>query len=149
MQAIREMFWVAEYNNGQALPELDESTGKTNRFECVDHKNTIRFWWLPISPKMALIFPGTHYNPLLKRHAVALHGSKGFVARRIEFKMDMGKRKETPAEKARRLLSSPPLRVKCYVLGIENGPRREIYPDGTVINIEHPKKGETQEILHG
>jgi hypothetical protein len=39
--------------------------------------------------------------------------------------------------------------IKCYVLGIEGGPRIEIYPDGTVINKANPTDGETQELLHG
>lgn len=149
MKPIVEMFWAAEYNNNMALPEYDELTGEINSFSHVDHKNVLRFWWLPITPRMAQMFPGTRVNPLLKRHAVEVKGSKGFVARRMEFRLDFGKRNETETERARRLLASSPLRVKCYVLGIENGPRREIYPDGSVIDKEYPERGETQELLHG
>jgi len=147
MLPIREMYWAAEYNNGQALPELDPTTGLTNRYEWVDHKSAIRLWWLPITPAMARQFPGTRHNPRLQRHAVELHGAKGFVARRTQFELSMGK--EPPLEKARRLLASPPVKVQCYVLGIEGGPRREIYPDGRVVSKEWPDKGETQVLLHG
>lgn len=150
MKPIVEMFWVAEYNNNTALPEYDEFTGKVNSFSHVDHKNVLRFWWLPITPKMAQMFPGTRVNPLLKRHAVDLNGSKGFVARRMQVSLEMGKRKETDAERIKRLLKNPPVKVKCYVLGIEGGPRREIYPDGLVLNIPHPRhKKESQSLLHG
>ena len=129
-----EMFWVAEYNNGRALPQLDPFTGKENTYAEVDHKNVLRFWFIPITPKMAEQFPGTRYNPRLRRHAVDTNGAKGFVTRRCALSIGAGGMKH---------------RVKCYVLGIEGGPRREIYPDGTVKNIAVPaRKGESQDILH-
>jgi hypothetical protein len=129
-----EMFWVAEYNNGLAYPEYDEHTGQVNKFAQVDHKNVLRFWWLPVTKKMAEQFPNLRVNPLLKKHGVDLNGSKGYVTRRIAIRMGRGQ----PVQQ----------QVKCYILGIEGGPRREIYPDGKVINIEVPKRGETQDILH-
>ena len=134
MQPIIEMFWVAEYNNNRALPQYDPFSGVEHAFAEVDHKNTLRFWWLPITPDMAKRFPGTRYNPLLnpKGYGADLNGSKGFVTRRYEIK------------------TNPPVhRVKCYILGIENGPRIEIYPDGTVISKEWPDGvGESQDLLH-
>jgi len=130
---IIEMFWVAEYNNGQALPQLDPFTNRENKYAEVDHKNVLRFWWIPITPDMARQFPGTRFNSLLRRHAVDLNGAKGFVARRT--RLSIGTRGMRH-------------KIKCYVLGIEGGPRREIYPDGTVKNIVVPGKGETQDILH-
>lgn len=145
---VTEMFWVVEYNNGQALAELDPFTGEINSFSRVDHKNVLRIWWLPVTIKMTQVFSFTRYNPLLKRHAVDVKGSKGFVARRVAIDVPLGKRKETPAEKAKRLLSHPSKRIICYVLGIEGGPRQEIYPDGRVINKPWPESGETQDVLH-
>ena len=135
---ITEMFWCAEYNNGLALPEYDITTGKVNKFSQVDHKNVLRFWWLPVTPDMCSRFPNVRVNPRLKRHAVDTNGSKGFVARRIGISLTFGKPK----------VSVPPKRVICYVLGIEGGPRREIYPDGHVVNKEQPTSGETQDLLH-
>jgi len=129
---VIEMFWVAEYDNGNALPQLDPFSGNENSFSQVDHKKVKRFWWLPITPDMAARFPGTRFNPLLKQHGVDVNGSKGFVTRRNEIKLD-----------------PPSHKVKCYILGIEGGPRQEIYPDGTVISKEWPDGvGETQDILH-
>jgi hypothetical protein len=128
------MFWVAEYSNGEALPQFDPFTGLENSFAQVDHRQVIRFWWLPITPRMMSQFPNTRCNPLLKNACVETKGSKGFVARRIQI-----------------TFGGPiPVRtVKCYVLGIEGGPRRELYPDGTIIDREWPTSGETQELLHG
>ena len=136
MKPIIEMFWVAEYNNGQALSQFDPFVGAENSYSRVDHKNVLRFWWMPITPKMAQQFPGTRHNPLLKRHAMDLNGSKGFVVRRVNIVLNVGGQGIVH-------------KVKCYVLGIEGGPRREIYPDGSVINREAPNAGETQELLHG
>jgi len=127
----------AEYNNGLALPEYDIITGKVNKFEHVDHKNVLRFWWLPITPDMVGRWPNVRVNPLLKRYAVDLNGSKGYVARRVGISLTIG----NPL--------TPPHRVICYVLGIEGGPRREIYPDGTVIDKPYPREKESQDILHG
>jgi len=133
---IVEMFWVAEYNNGQALPQFDPFARIENSYSKVDHKNVLRFWWIPITPKMASLFPGTRHNPLLKRHAVDIKGSKGFVTRRMNITLSTGEQGVVH-------------KVKCYILGIEGGPRREIYPDGSIIDKEHPDDGETQELLHG
>lgn len=159
MRPILEMFWVAEMDNGQALTQFafdhfnNKFTEIENKFGFVNWKKTIRLWWMPITPRMMLEIPGTRHNPLLKRHCVELKGSKGFVTRRTIFQLN-------PVEtRNREVLSGiwdigfkpspiPAQRVKCYVLGIEGGPRREIYPDGTVKDLEWPTEGETQDILH-
>jgi len=130
------MFWVAEYLDGQALPQLDPFTGKENPFSQVNHKKVKRFWWIPITPEMTQIFPFTRYNPILKRHAVDLNGSKGFVARRTSITLTTNG-------------ATPQQEIVCYVLGIEGGPRQEIYPNGIVISKTDPTDGETQDLLHG
>lgn len=132
---IIEMFWVAEYKDGTALPQLDPINRIENSFGKVFHKRVKRFWWIPITPKMTQIFPNTRFNPRLRRHSVELNGSKGFVCRRTSISIGLG-------------VFKPSQRIKCYVLGIEGGPRREIYPDGTVIDKEYPTEGESQDILH-
>lgn len=134
---ITEAFWCAEYKNGLALPEYDLATGKVNKFAQVDHKNVLRFWWIPVTPDMIPAFPNLRFNPLLKRHCVETKGSRGYVARRVGISLTMGKS------------LTPPQRILCYVLGIEGGPRREIYPSGLVLNKEYPSRGESQDLLHG
>ena len=136
---IIEMFWCAEYKDGSALCQLDPINNKENSYGKIFHKRVKRFWWIPITPKMAEMFPGTRFNPRLRRHAVELNGSKGFVARRTSISLGMGGGSRRPI---------PPQVIKCYVLGIEGGPRQEIYPDGSVISKEWPTSGETQDILH-
>ena len=136
MKPVIEMFWVAEYFDGQALPQLDPFLKKENSYSHVNHKTVKRFWWIPITPKMAQVFPFTRYNPLLKRHCVELSGSKGFVTRRTSISLNTK-------------LKIPLQKIVCYVLGIEGGPRQEIYPDGIVVNKLDPTDGETQSLLHG
>ena len=136
---IIEAFWVAEYNNGTYLAEYDLLTPKINRFEWVDYKNTLRLWWIPVTPDMLDAFPDSHLrvNPRLRRCAIDMNGSRGFVARRCTFELPMGGSGVQKHE------------VKCYIVGIEGGPRVELYPDGSVIKLEEPRgRGETQDILH-
>ena len=46
-------FWIAEYNNGSALPQFDPETGKENKFSEVDHQKLKRFGWYPFSLNLA------------------------------------------------------------------------------------------------
>jgi hypothetical protein len=134
---VIEAFWVAEYNNGQALPEYDLYNLRVNRFEFVDHKNVLRFWWLPVTPDMAKAFPGLRVNPRLRRCAMDMNGSKGFVARRTTIKLPMGG------------IGKIETVIKCYIVGIEGGPRVELYPDGHAEKLAEPRtRGESQDILH-
>jgi len=134
---IVEAFWVAEYNNGTALAEYDLLYKKVNRFEHVDHKNVLRFWWLPVTPDMLEAFLGLRVNPRLRRCAMDTNGSKGFVARRCTVELPMGGKGEIRHT------------VKCYIVGIEGGPRVELYPDGSVIKLKEPRsEGESQDGLH-
>ena len=148
MRPIVEAFWAVEYRDGSCVAQIDPLTKTERRYAEVDHKKAVRYWWLPIPP--GLDMPGFRHNPLLKRHAVDARGSQGFVTRRVKIEVTMGKRTETDAEKVRRLLTHPPMRIECYVLGIEAGPRIEIYPDGRVIELKEPRSnGETQAVLRG
>lgn len=134
---ITEAFWVAEYNNGTYLAEYDMYTGRINKFEIVDHKNVLRFWWIPVTPDMLERWEGLRVNPRLRRCAIDTNNSKGFVARRITVTLPMGGTGEIERK------------VKCYVVGIEGGPRVELYPDGSVIKLKLPRtRGESQDILH-
>jgi hypothetical protein len=46
-------FWIAEYDDGSALPQFDPETGRENRFSEIDHRKLRRFGWHPFSPKLA------------------------------------------------------------------------------------------------
>jgi hypothetical protein len=81
---------------------------------------------------------------------VETRGAQGFLSRRVGVRVTMGRRNETPEEKAARLLQRPPVSVLCYVVGIEGGERVELYPDGRIEGLKEPRSnGETQDILRG
>ena len=138
---IIEMFWIVEYNNGQALTQFDPWTGLENSFSHVDHKNVIRLHWRPITPDMAKLFPGTRYNPLLKPYVIETRGAKGFVARRTKITLILGGNGKT-ARPVRKHF------VAFYVIGLEGGERWHIFPDGHVEYKPQPEWGESQDILH-
>ena len=46
-------FWIAEYNNGTALPQFDPQTGKENKFSEINHKKLKHFGWHPFTKELA------------------------------------------------------------------------------------------------
>ncbi len=113
--------WVAEYTDGNALPQFDPETGLANRFAEVDESKLCRFGWYPFSRKMAakikdmIVIPTR--NP---SHVVELkEGDKLFAVRRnhIEFSVK--------GSGTRRVAS-------LYLLGVEGGEIIQIGEDGIV-----------------
>ena len=146
MGPISEMLWAIEYKDGSIVSQIDPVARIENRYSIVNHKRAVRYWWLPVPP--GLNMPGFRYNPKLHKHGVESKGAMGFVTRRTTIEVTMGKRTETPEEKLHRIVMHPPMRVACYVVGIDDGPRVEIYPDGSVIELKEPRsKGEVQGAL--
>ena len=117
--------WVAEYSDGQALPQFDPETGKENRFAEVDHSKLVRFGWYPFSARMAAKIKGMVVIPTRNpSHVVELkEGDKLFAVRRnhIEFSVRGGG--------TRRVAS-------LYLLGIEGGEILKIREDGSI----HPEE---------
>ncbi len=145
-QPIAEAFWCVEYRDGSVVSQIDPVARIENRYAIVNHKRAVRYWWLPVP--LGLNMPGLRHNPKLRRHCVENKGAMGFVSRRTTIEVVMGKRNETPEEKLHRLVMHPPMRVVCYVVGIEGGPRIEIYPDGSALQLTEPRSnGETQGVL--
>lgn len=112
--------WVAEYDNGEALPQFDPETGKENRFAEIDQSRLCRFGWYPFSvamvSKMSVMAIPTR-NPI---HTVELkEGDKLFAVRRnhIEFGIMGGG--------VRRVAT-------FYMLGVEGGDIIEIWENGNV-----------------
>ena len=148
MRPVVEMLWAVEYRDGSCVAQIDPVLMRENPYSVVNHKRAARYWWIPVPAGFRM--PGFRHNPLLKRHAVEARGSQGFVTRRVKIEVTMGKRTETDIEKLKRLVTHPPMRIECYVLGIDAGPRIEIYPDGRVIELKEPRSnGETQAVLRG
>jgi len=90
-------FWIAEYENGKALPQFDPETGEENRFIDVDLKHVKRFGWYPFTPKLAVkiekatgltVIPSN--NPI---YTVTLKNGEQLIAKRhnvIKFNMKGG-----------------------------------------------------------
>ena len=45
-------FWIAEYNDGIALPQFDPESGRENGFADVDHSKLKHFGWYPFTPEL-------------------------------------------------------------------------------------------------
>ncbi len=146
MKPIAEMIWAVEYRDGSVFSQVDPVTRIENSYSHVNHKRAKRYWWLPVP--VGLNMPGFRHNPRLRKHGVESKGAMGFVTRRTVIEVTMGRRTETPEEKLRRLMTRPPMRIVCYIVGIDGGPRVEIYPDGSVIELTEPRSnGEVQGVL--
>jgi hypothetical protein len=139
------MFWAVEQTD-RLVSQIDPVRLTETPYSAVNHKRAVRYWWIPVP--LGLRMAGFRHNPLLHKHCVDARGSQGFVARRTKISIEMGKAKETPEERIKRLLAHPPVAIACYIVGIEGGPRLEIYPDGTVLKRTEPRSaGETQAVL--
>ena len=144
MKPILEAFWTVEYADGTYVSQFDiEPPFREHSYSEVNHKRAVRYWWLPVPQFMTI--PGVRHNPLLGRHCVETRGAQGYLSRRVQVRLEVGKRTETPVEKLARLLTRPPVSIGCYIVGIEGGERMELYPDGTVLRLKEPRSnGETQ-----
>lgn len=69
---ILHLFWIAEYDDGTALPQFDPDTGKENVFSEVDQSRLVRFGWYSFSPKLAQKVENAVVNPLLNSYVLEL-----------------------------------------------------------------------------
>ncbi len=113
--------WVAEYTDGNALPQFDPETGMENRFAKVDESKLCRFGWYPFSREMAAKIKDMMVIPTRNpSHAIDLKkGDKLVAVRRnhIEFSVKGGG--------TRRVAS-------LYLLGLEGGKIIKIGEDGSI-----------------
>jgi len=145
MRPVLEMFWVVEQSD-RVVSQIDPVRLTETPYSAVNHKRAVRYWWIPVP--LGLRMAGFRHNPLLRKHCVDARGSQGFVARRTRISVEMGHRTETDIARVKRLLLHPPVAIECYIVGIEGGPRLEIYPNGTVVKRTEPRSaGETQAVL--
>jgi len=117
-------FWVAEYEDGTALPQFDPETGKENLFRYVDQTRLKRFGWYPFSESMAQkIFKenGLVVIPTnLSSHVIELKKEEKLIAKRentIQYIPLTGEVVE---------------RKIVYILGVENGVINRIREDGSI-----------------
>ena len=48
-------FWLAEYNNGKALPQYNPYTGEENKWDAIDQSKLVKFSLYPFNTKLAAI----------------------------------------------------------------------------------------------
>jgi hypothetical protein len=119
-------FWIAEYNDGSALPQFDPETGRENKFSDVDQQKLKRFGWHPFTPELAkkieesekIVVVSTRNPP----YAITLEKGVRLIAHRtnkikLQPRRDGVNRRET-----------------FYVLGVEGGKILQIDEGGKVVN---------------
>lgn len=65
-------FWIAQYKDGQALPQFDPVTGVENLFKDIDQSNLIRFGLYPFSSELSAKVSCSISNPLLEQIVINL-----------------------------------------------------------------------------
>lgn len=118
---ILHMFWIAEYQDGQALPQFDPDTGEEHLFKEVDQSNLKRFGWYAFPRNLANKVAYAAHNPCLASYTVDIPPGAALVAHRttsITF---------SPKE-----LTVKHHEADEYVLGLQGSPLMHIYTDGRV-----------------
>lgn len=78
-------FWIAEYNDGQALPQFDVESGKENLFKDIDQSKLKRFGWYPFTLEFAekIGEAGVVVRVLpLPHHVLELKSNQRLIAKR-------------------------------------------------------------------
>lgn len=118
---ILHMFWIAEYQEGTALPQFDPDTGEEHLFKHVAHSKLKRFGWYPFPRSLASKVAYAAHNPHLASYTVDIPPGGTLVAHRttsITFQ---------PSS-----LSVQHHEADEYVLGLQGSPLMHIYSDGRV-----------------
>lgn len=83
---ILHLFWIAEYDDGTALPQFDPDTGEENLFSEVDQSRLVRFGWYSFPLELAKKIDGAVVNPLLDSYVVEIPNGKKLIALRTTSK---------------------------------------------------------------
>lgn len=127
---ILHLFWIAEYQDGQALPQFNPDTGAEHLFKEVDHSKLKRFGWYAFPRNLANKVAYAAHNPCLTSYTVDIPPGATLVAHRttsITFK--------PPSQSEG--LSVEHHEADEYVLGLQGPvlglvPRMHIYSNGRV-----------------
>jgi len=114
------LFWIAEYQDGTALPQFDPDTGDEHLFSEVDHARLKRFGWYSFPYEMTEKIPEAVFNLALDHYAVEIPQGEKLTAFRtttLNITLDGQPRKHEAGE---------------YVLGLEGSPLMHIFTDGKV-----------------
>ena len=71
-EPILHLFWIAEYQDGTALPQFDPDTGEEHLFKEVDQSKLKHFGWYAFPPKLAQKVENAVVNPLLNSYVLEL-----------------------------------------------------------------------------
>lgn len=85
MNAQLRFFWIAEYNNGECLPQFDFITGEENLFKEVDQDKLIRFSWYPFTFDLSQKVPDSIVNPLFGKFTLQVRPDDKLFARRRNY----------------------------------------------------------------
>lgn len=81
-------FWIAEYNDGTALPQFDLESGNENLFKDIDHSKIIRFGLYPFTVELSKKVECSDLNPFLPKFVINLKSNdKLFFVRRNYIEM--------------------------------------------------------------
>jgi hypothetical protein len=119
-------FWIAEYDDGSALPQFDPETGRENRFSEVDQLKLRRFGWHPFSLKLAQKILKTEETVVVPTrnpsYTVSVEKDDRLVAYRTNtVRLQMRKEGVDHEE-------------TVYVLGVEGGKILQINEEGNMID---------------
>jgi hypothetical protein len=119
-------FWIAEYDDGSALPQFDPETGRENRFSEVDQLKLRRFGWHPFSLKLAQKRLKTEETVVVPNrnpsYTVSVEKDDRLVAYRTNtVRLQMRKEGVDHEE-------------TVYVLGVEGGKILQINEEGNMID---------------
>ena len=114
------LFWIAEYQDGTALPQFDPDTGEEHLFKEIDHSKLKRFGWYSFPYDMVGKIPEAVFSLVLDRYTVEIpQGEKLTAYRTTTLKVTLdGQPKKHEANE--------------YVLGLEDSPLMHIFTDGRV-----------------
>jgi len=79
---ILHMFWIAEYQDGTALPQFDPDTGEEHLFSEVQQHRLVRFGWYAFPHKLASKVAYAAHNPRLTSYTVDIPPGGTLVAHR-------------------------------------------------------------------
>jgi hypothetical protein len=119
-------FWIAEYNDGSALPQFDPETGRENKFSEIDQLKLQRFGWHPFSLKLAQKILKTEQTVVVPTrnpsYTVTVEEDDKLVAYR------------TNTIKLHTRKGGVDQEETVYVLGVEGGKTLQINEEGNVID---------------
>ena len=79
-QPILHLFWIAQYQDGTALPQFDPDTGDEHLFSEVDQARLKRFGWYAFPYDMAQKIPQAVFNLALNRYTVDIPQGEKLMA---------------------------------------------------------------------